>query len=336
MPELLSRTAPAWMRDVPENQGNAGLSGACPLVAVLGPTASAKSTLALHLATELGGEIVGCDSIQLYRRFDIGSAKPGPKERARIIHHLVDAVDPAEVFTAGDYVERARPLLREIARRGHIPIVAGGTGFYFRALIHGLSPSPRRDERLRERLAASEERRSGSLHRLLRRLDHAAAQRIHSNDVQKTVRALEITLLGRQPMSTVFSQPGEPLRGFRITSIGLDPDRKLLWTRIERRLTRMFEAGLLEEVRDLLAGGVSREAKPFEALGYKEALAVVRGEMQPEAALEAAQAATRQYAKRQMTWFRRETGVVWLRGFGDDPAIQHAALAAVREKCGAL
>jgi len=292
-----------------------------PLVVVAGPTASGKSDLALELAVRFRGEIVNCDSVQLYRGLDIGTAKTPVERRRGVPHHLLDVFDPAELATAGDYSARARPVLREIASRGALPIVAGGTGFYLRALLDGLAEGPARNEPLRARLARMEAGHSGRLHRLLRRQDAEAAARIHARDLNKLIRALEICILARRPASHVFRDGSIPLEGFRTLKFVLEPDRQALHERIAARTRQIFAAGLLEEVRELVAHGVSMDAKPFESIGYREAAEILRGRMSLEQAVEATTIATRQYAKRQSTWFRREAGAIRVSGFGDDPSI---------------
>jgi len=300
--------------------------GEHPLLVILGPTCSGKSSLALEVARRLGGEIINCDSLQLYRGMDIGTAKTPPEERAGVPHHLFDILEPWEVFSAGAYARAARTVLGGVCARGRVPILAGGTGFYLKALLEGLAEAPARDEALRARLLARERRRPGSLHRILRRLDPRTAASIHPNDVQKTVRALEICLESRRPASEVFATGRRPLEGYRTLKLGLRPPREALVQRIHERTRRMFERGLIEEVRGLLARGVPATAKAFESIGYKEALACVEGRLEPEAAVEMAAVATRQYAKRQMTWFRRDAGVVWFEGFGDDPWVAAKAV----------
>jgi tRNA dimethylallyltransferase len=304
-----------------------------PLITVLGPTGSGKTDLALCLAERFNGEIVNCDSVQIYRHFDIGTAKTPLEQRRGIPHHLIDIVEPGEVFTAGDYAARARTVLAEISARNHLPIVAGGTGFYLRALFEGLFPGPRRDPATRTRLAVRERRRPGSLHRILARLDPQSAARIHANDVNKTIRALEVCLLARQPLSKMFEQGRDRLQGFEIVKAGLNPPRDALYERLDRRFEHMIAAGLLDEVRRLLQSGVSPESKPFESLGYKQALALVRGELSLEAATASAQMETRRYSKRQMTWFRRERDVTWFAGFGDDPKLQEQVSEFVQRTC---
>lgn len=299
-----------------------------PLVAILGPTGSGKSELALVAAERHGGEIVNFDSIQVYRHFQIGAAKLSPAERRGIPHHLIDILEPEEVFTAGEFARRAGQAVREIRDRGRLPILAGGTGFYLRALIDGLFPGPKRHEDLRRRLGT----RSGPrLHKMLARFDPAAAKRIHPHDVPKLVRALEVTLVARRPITELFSQGRQGLEGFRLLKIGLMPDRDSLYTRLNQRTETMFASGLLEEVRQILAQGRPPTAKPFESHGYRQALQHLRGELNLDEAIFYAQRNTRHYAKRQITWFRREKDVEWFRGFGDDPGIQSEVLRRVQE-----
>jgi tRNA dimethylallyltransferase len=305
-----------------------------PVVAIVGPTGSGKSDLALRIATRFRGEIVNCDSIQVFRFFNIGAAKTPETERRGIPHHLIDALNPDEVFTAGDFSRIARPILHEIAERGNLSIVTGGTGFYLRALVEGLAPGPQRDEGLRERLLAREGRRVGSVHRLLRRFDPKTAIRIHPNDLPKTIRAVEICLAARKPASDVFDRGRDALKGFRVLKIGLFPDREQLYVRLEARIEAMFAAGLIEETAGILARGYSENAKPFESIGYKQALQVVRGEISLRDALFHARRDTRRYAKRQMTWFRQEPGIEILRGFGNDPAVAEEAEARIEAFLG--
>src|SRR5271165_5371185 len=219
------------------------------LLVILGPTASGKSALAVSLADRFSGEIVSCDSVAVYRNFEIGTAKPSREDRARIPHHLIDVADPGEPFTAGEYARQARAAIREITQRGHLPIVVGGTGLYLRALLEGLFPGPQRSEELRERLRSrATERGSPYLHRMLARLDPQAASRIHANDLPKIVRAIEVCLAARAPMSELWKERGrDSLQGFRVMRIGLNPAREKLYDRINRRAQQMFDAGLIEE-----------------------------------------------------------------------------------------
>jgi len=299
------------------------------LVVVLGPTASGKTALSLALAQRFHGEIVNCDSVAMYREFDIGTAKPSTAERASVPHHLLDCVDPTQAVTAGEYARQARQVLAAINARHRLPIVVGGTGLYLRALLEGLFPGPQRSEELRERLrerAAS--RGPEQLHRILRRLDRAAAERIHANDIPKLIRAIEVCLASRQKMSELWQQGRDPLQGFRILRIGLDPDRAALYDHINQRAGQMFENGLIEETQRLLEK-YGTKATPLVSLGYKQAVQFLRGELTRDQTLQAAQQAHRNYAKRQMTWFRREPDVTWLKGFGDDPGIQQEASRCV-------
>lgn len=299
------------------------------LVAVVGPTASGKTALAVALAERFGGEIVNCDSVALYQEFEIGTAKPSREERARAPHHLLDVFAPTEAVTAGDYARRARAVIAEIAARGKMPIVAGGTGLYLRALLDGLFAGPPRSEELRARLRAdAEEKGAEHLHEMLARLDPAAAGKIHANDVPKTIRAIEVAMTARRPMTEMWQEGRDPLHGFRVLRLGLDPERNALYSRINERAKLMFEAGLVEETKALLdKHGYS--AKPLASLGYKQAVQLLRGENDRKTAVWAAQQGHRNYAKRQLTWFRREPGVRWLKGFGDEPEIQRAAITLV-------
>jgi tRNA dimethylallyltransferase len=297
------------------------------LVVVLGPTASGKTALSLSLAERFHGEIVNCDSVAMYREFDVGTAKPTASERARAPHHLLDCVAPTSHVTAGEYARQARQVLDEIKARGHMPVVVGGTGLYMRALLEGLFPGPQRFEELRERLRQrAESRGSSHLHRILRRLDRAAADKIHANDTPKLIRAIEVCLASRQKMTELWQRGRDPLRGFRILRLGLDPDRQALYDRINRRGQQMFEGGLVKETQGLYEK-YGPAAGPLSSLGYSQAMQHIRGKLTLEQALQAAEQAHRNYAKRQMTWFRREPDVHWLRGFGDDAQIQSEAVA---------
>jgi len=292
---------------------------------ILGPTASGKTALSLELAAQFQGEIVNCDSVAIYREFSIGTAKPTPEEMARAWHHLFDAVEPTAYTTAGEYARRARAVLREIAARRALPIVVGGTGLYLRALLDGLFPGPERSQELRERLRSIVGRKSPAyLHLILQRLDRTAASSIHPNDVPKVIRAIEVCLYARRPMSEQWALGRDPLRGFRILRMGLDPARPQLYERINRRVREMFDRGLIDETRALLAK-YGASGRPLTSIGYKQVVELLKGELAGEAAISMVQQAHRNYAKRQMTWFRREPDVVWFPGFGDQPAIQAQA-----------
>ena len=368
------------------------MSAPARLIVILGPTASGKSALGIQLAQKLGGEVVVCDSTQVYRRFDIGTAKVRGAEQRGVPHWMIDLVDAGEVFTAGDYRRRAEDILRDIHARGKLPIVTAGTGLYLRALLEGLADAPTRSEELRARLRAGSARRGPEyLHRLLKRLDPGAAAGIGERDTQKIIRAIEIRVLARKPVKEVHESGRAPLEGFAPVKIGLGPPRTALYERIEHRVRAMFDAGWIEEVRALAASGIPRVAKPFTFIGYREILAHVDAEAAklagvapdsadaktsaaaagatafsrgrdsarrrasastpdvetprraprghsavasaqagpspvPEALIAEIQQATRRFAKRQLTWFRAESGVHWLDVFGDDPAAEVRAL----------
>ena len=300
------------------------------VIVILGPTGSGKSDLALRMAAEFSGEVVNCDSLQIYRHFDIGTAKLAPGQRRGIPHHLIDILDPDQLFTAGEYARLARNVLAEISARGRLPVVAGGTGFYLRALLDGLFTGPSRDQALRDRLAERERRRPGSMHRLLRRFDPPAARRIHANDLPKLMRALEVCLLTRRPVTAIYQEGRDELRGYETLKIGLSPPREPLYARLDQRAEQMFQRGLIEEVRGILARGFAVSAKPFESHGYRQAVQLLNGELNQAQAVFYAQRNTRRYAKRQMTWFRQEPGMEWFAGFGDEPQLQHEIIDRVR------
>lgn len=296
------------------------------LVAILGPTASGKSALGVWIATRFGGEVVACDSTQLYRGVEIGTAKPSEQERRGVPHHLVDVLDPSEASTAGDYRERALRVLEDLRVRNRLPIFTVGTGLYLRALLEGISDLPQRSEELRERLrTAARERGPGHLHAVLSRLDAAAARKIAAGDEQKLIRGIEVCLLARKPLSRIHEEGRKPLAGWRALKIGLQPEREALYSRIHARTDAMLKAGWLEEVRTLRDGGIARNAKLFDFIGYRELRDVVEGTAALEDARTAIQQATRRYAKRQTTWFRREAAAHWIAGFGDEAGVQRAA-----------
>jgi tRNA dimethylallyltransferase len=296
------------------------------LVALLGPTGSGKTALSLTLARRFHGEVVSCDSVAVYRDMEVGTAKPSPEERHQVPHHLLDILPPDHFCTAGDYSRFARQALAEIAARGHLPIVTGGTGLYLRALLEGLFPGPQRSEDLRSRLRESARRHGPAwLHRLLHRLDAAAAARIHANDEPKLIRALEVCLAARQPLTEAWREGRDPLTGYRILRIGLDPPRADLYARLNVRARDMFARGLIDETRTLLSR-CGDTPRAFDSLGYRQARAVLRGDMTEADALAATAQGHRNYAKRQITWFRREPDVHWFPGFGDDPSITNRAI----------
>jgi len=304
-----------------------------PLLVIVGPTASGKSSLGVWLAERLNGEVIACDSTQLYRGFNIGTAKPTMAVRRGVPHHLLDMLDGNEESTAGGYRERAISVLNDLRVRKRLPILTVGTGLYLRVLLEGLADVPQRSDELRERLRASaEEYAPGHLHRILRRLDPESAGKIASADEQKLIRAIEVCLLTKMPISEVHRSGRKPLEGWRAVKIGLLPEREALYERVHARTDAMLVHGWLEEVRSLMESGMPENAKGFDFIGYRELRKVLRGEMQVDEARAAIQQATRRYAKRQMTWFRREKGVRWLAGFGDETKIQKEALESVREE----
>ena len=300
-------------------------------VLLLGPTGSGKTALSLALGERFGAEIVSCDSVAVYRGMDLGTAKPTPEERSRLPHHLIDVANPDQPFTAGEYSRQARAALQAIAARNRLPIVTGGTGLYLRALTEGLFSGPARQAELRARLDRSRKRHGDAwLHRILVRLDAASAARIHANDTPKLIRAIEVCLTSRKPLSQVLDNKEDardPLTGFRLLRIGLNPPRKALYDRLNQRASAMFTAGLIDETRDLLA--CYGPVKSLDSLGYRQAAAVLSGTLTLAAAIEAAQQGHRNYAKRQVTWFRREPSVYWLESFGDQPETVRAAIALV-------
>jgi tRNA dimethylallyltransferase len=303
------------------------------LVAIVGPTASGKSALAVSLAERFGGEVVACDSTQVYRGFDIGTAKPTREERRGVAHHLVDLVDATELFTAAEYRRRALEILADLHHRGRLPIFTAGTGLYLRALLAGLSDAPARSSALRERLDASVARRGVThLHRLLKRVDPAAAECIFPQDRQKLVRAIEIRFLAGKPLAEVYRAGRDSLAGYAPLKIGLNPPRALLYERIEKRVHTMLAQGWRAEVAALLAstqGSMNGVAKPFEFIGYREMREQIeRRKPLPETIAAIAQA-TRRYAKRQLTWFRKEPDVLWFAGFGDAREVTEAVGARV-------
>jgi tRNA dimethylallyltransferase len=305
-----------------------------PLVVIVGPTASGKSALALALGEQMGGEVVNYDSVQVYRGADIGSGKVSAEERARVPHHLLDVAAPGEVWTAGDFRRRALAVLEDVRSRGKLAILAGGTGLYLRALLEGLFEGPPRSEALRERLRRLAERRGRAfLHRMLARLDGAAAARIHLNDTQKVIRALEVCILARQPITALHHAGRPALEGYRVVKIGLDPPRDQLYQRINRRVELIFERGLVEETARLLKAtppGAAVAHGPLRALGYRQAVGVLEGSCSlPEAVL-STQLETRHYAKRQVTWFRRDREIFWFSAFGDNLSLQQHVIDWVR------
>lgn len=317
------------------------------LVVILGPTASGKTALSLKVAEQFAGEIVSCDSVAVYRELEIGTAKPSNAERQRVRHHLIDVASPIEDFTAGDYSRSARKAIADIRDRGCLPIVVGGTGLYLRALLEGIFEGPARSEQLRIRLRRRADQRTiEHLHRVLSRLDPDAAARIHPNDTPKLIRAIEVCLLAGERLTVMWDKGRDPLTGFRILRIGLDPERNALYERINARCAVMFETGLIDETRRLLTAYQSPDsanesdprpvARPLGSLGYRQATQHIRSELPANLALLAAQQAHRNYAKRQLTWFRREPDVRWFASFGDDAEVQREAAKVIAGELEAI
>jgi tRNA dimethylallyltransferase len=304
-----------------------------PLVVIVGPTASGKSALALALAKTFSAEIMACDSTQLYRGVDIGTAKPPAADRRQIPHHLMDILEPSEVATAGAYRDLALQALTDLRERERLPILTVGTGLYMRALLEGLADLPLRSEEVRARLRESVSRHGAAhLHKVLQKMDHEAAKKIAPADEQKLIRAIEVCVLTRKPITEVHRAGRNPLQGWRVLKVGLLPDREDLYRRIAARTDAMIAAGWLDEVKNLLAAGIAPEAKVFDFIGYREMLAVARQELTIEQARATIQQATRNYAKRQMTWFRKDTSTQWFSGAGDHPGIQREITAWLSEQ----
>jgi len=306
------------------------------LVVILGPTAGGKTALSLKIVEQFGGEIVSCDSVAVYRELEIGTAKPSMEDRQRVRHHLIDVAAPSEDFTAGDYSRLARKAIADIRGRGCLPVVVGGTGLYLRALLEGLFEGPTRSEQLRIRLRRRADQRTiEHLHRILSRLDPEAAAKIHPNDTPKLIRAIEVCLLAGERLTVMWDKGRDPLTGFRILRFGLEPERNALYEHINARCAAMFNAGLIDETRRLFTAYQSPDAvdesdprpvvRPLGSLGYRQAVQCLRGELSADVAILAAQQAHRNYAKRQLTWFRREPDVTWFPSFGDDPEVQREA-----------
>ena len=297
-----------------------------PLIAILGPTATGKSALALHLAERYGGEIVNCDSTALYRGFDIGTDKLPLADRRGIPHHLIDIVDPTDEYTAAQYARDAAAVIRSIQARGRVPILAGGTGFYYRALTRGLFPGPSRDAALRRRLESIAERRGVAfLHRMLRRVDRESALRIQPRDLKRIVRALEVYFLTGRPLTSHFAQTFSPVADVVFLPIGVRLAAAQISERVIRRVDEQFARGLLDEIRTLLARGIPETARPFGGLVYRQALEHLHG-VRGEAATRALIAQeNRRYARRQLIWFRKEPNLVWLDGPGETPTTIAAA-----------
>jgi tRNA dimethylallyltransferase len=303
------------------------------VVAVLGPTATGKSALALAIAGRFGGEIVNCDSTAVYRGFDIGTDKVPLDERRGIPHHLIDIADPTFEYTAAHYARDAAAAIREIHGRGRLPIVAGGTGFYFRALTRGLFPGPGRDAAWRARLDAVAARRGVErLHKILRRVDPASADRIQPRDQKRIVRALEVFLLTGRPLTDHFAETQSPLPDVDVVAIGLTLPAPRIAERVAARVDEQFARGLLDEMRSLLAAGVPESARPFGGLVYRQAIEHLHGLRDETATRALIVQENRRYAKRQLIWFRKEPNLIWFDGPGESPTTIASVLQFLQEK----
>ena len=303
------------------------------VIAVLGPTASGKSALGLALAEQLGGEIINCDSTAVYRGFDIGTDKVPMAQRRGIPHHLIDIADPTEVYTAAQYGRDAAAVIREILARGRVPILVGGTGFYFRALTRGIFPGPGRDDALRARLGRLADRRGvEQLWRMVRRVDPDSAQRIQPRDRVRLVRALEVYFLTGTPLTAHFAATRSPLDFCDVAAIALRIPAALTAERVAIRVDQQFERGLMNEVRGLLAAGIPETARPFGGLVYRQALDLLHG-VRDEAATRALIAQeNRHYARRQLIWFRKEPTLRWFDGPGELPEVLARVLDSLQAR----
>lgn len=300
------------------------------VVAVLGPTASGKTALGIDLAVRFDGEIVSCDSTAVYRGIDIGTDKPGAADRRRVRHHLLDVADPTETYSAARYALDAAVAIREVAARGRVPVLVGGTGFYYRALVRGLFPGPARDAALRARLDRIAARRgTGTLHRWLDRVDAASARRIHPRDRKRLVRALEVYLLTGRPLTAHFAATAAPVAGLEVLPIGVSVPRPALRERVTRRVDAQFARGVVAEVQRLLASGVPASAHALGGLVYRQVVEHLQGVRDEEATRALIVRENMRYARRQLTWFRREPGMCWLEGAGESALVQSEAAARV-------
>lgn len=303
------------------------------VVAILGPTAVGKSALAIAIAQGFNGEIVNCDSTAVYRGFDIGTDKVPPDAQGGIPHHLIDIVEPTAEYTAADYVRDASQVIRDIRRRGKLPLVVGGTGFYYRALTRGLFPGPGKDAVLRARLERIAARRGGApvLHRMLTRVDPASAARIQPRDLKRLVRALEVFWLTGRTLTAHFAETTSPIADLVVFPIGLRQPAAQTSQRVTRRVDQQFERGLLAEIRALLARGVPATARPFGGLVYRQALEHLHGVRDEMATRALIAQENRRYARRQLIWFRKEPNLRWFDAPGDAPATRAAVCRCLRD-----
>jgi tRNA dimethylallyltransferase len=294
------------------------------VLAVLGATASGKSALGLALAERLGGEILNCDSTAVYRGFDIGTDKVPLDEQRGIPHHLIDIADPTDVYTAAQYARDANRVIREVHTRGKVPILVGGTGFYYRALTRGLFPGPGADEVLRARLDRIAVRKGPErLHRLLRRVDPDSADRIMARDRKRLVRALEVYFSTGRPLTAHFANTRSPVADCEVIAVALRIPADLTAERVARRVDRQFERGIVDEAQRLLAGGVPAEARPFGGLVYRQVMEMLRGARDEAATRALIIQENRRYARRQLIWFRKEPNLIWFDGPGERPDTLH-------------
>ncbi|PYR62318.1 MAG: tRNA (adenosine(37)-N6)-dimethylallyltransferase MiaA [Acidobacteria bacterium] len=303
------------------------------VVAILGPTATGKSALALSLAERYGGEIINCDSTAVYRGFDIGTDKLPIAERRGIPHHLIDIIEPTAEYTAAQYARDAAAAIRDIHARGRLPILAGGTGFYYRALTRGLFPGPGRDEATRARLESIAARRGvGFLHRMLRRVDRESAARIQPRDRKRMIRALEVFFLTGRPLTAHFVETASPIADVDVVPIGVRLPAAQISERVTRRVDGQFAGGLLDEIRTLLVRGIPETARPFGGLVYRQALEHLHGVRDEPSTRALIAQENRRYARRQLIWFRKEPNLVWLDGPGEARTTIAAAIRLLHER----
>ena len=302
------------------------------LLAVVGPTATGKSTLAIELALRVDGEIVSCDSTAVYRGFDIGTDKPPPAVRRDVRHHLIDVAEPTERYSAARYAQEAAEAVRRVSAAGRVPILAGGTGLYYRALVRGLCPAPARDDGLRARLHGVAARRGGErLHRWVARVDPESAVRIQPRDEKRLVRALEVYLLTGRTLTAHFADTRSPLADYDVLPFALRLPAEETARRVARRVDRQFERGVLDEVRRALAAGVPEDAHPFSGLVYRQVLEHLRGVRDEQATRELIVRENRRYSRRQLIWFRKEPNLRWISRPGEHPDALAEVLAALDE-----
>jgi len=312
---------------VPEN--NPQINNLRHVIAIVGPTASGKSALGIEVALRTGGEIINCDSVQVYQQIEIATAKVPFAERRGVLHHLIDFVSPIITFTAADWARVALQTIAEIESRGHVVVLVGGTGFYLRALRQPFFPSPETDEELRQRLTKIRVRNGPErLHRILQKFDSAEAAKLNARDWPRVQRAIEFYLqTGEKISSQRPLRPSPPDLATRLRVFALNPTRAELYERINQRTDQHFANGLVAEVCNLLDQGVPRNTSALGAHGYRRVVEYLKGERTLESAIEQTKLDVRHYAKRQLTWFRREPGVEWIEGFGEDPQVQERVLA---------